>query len=196
MPYGMYPLPAMNLNGVSSNGPSVPSVIMLYPLDHNASSGSHSEQLEFGSLGPVAFSGMNEQSQSNEGNRARSAFEVHRYDGSSMQRSLPDQPSSPPPWKVIGLLSALVRNTLLSTPSWISFPIMIQSWVSLFAEKISIQRKTMHNAYNEHDNNLTRVLTQNQGSRWWEFSSSKLWVMNCYSCSVVWNLNPLVNWPI
>ena len=34
--YGMYPLPAMNPGGVSSNGRTMPSVVMLYPYDHNA----------------------------------------------------------------------------------------------------------------------------------------------------------------
>uniref|UniRef100_A0A5B6Z7U1 Uncharacterized protein n=1 Tax=Davidia involucrata TaxID=16924 RepID=A0A5B6Z7U1_DAVIN len=93
--YGMYPLPAMNSNGMSSNGPTVPSVVMLYPFDHNASYGSHAEQLEFGSLGPVGFSGVNEQSQLSEGSQARGAFEEQRYHGGSMQHSSPDQPSSP-----------------------------------------------------------------------------------------------------
>uniref|UniRef100_A0A5B6Z4I3 Uncharacterized protein n=1 Tax=Davidia involucrata TaxID=16924 RepID=A0A5B6Z4I3_DAVIN len=93
--YGMYPLPAMNSNGMSSNGPTVPSVVMLYPFDRNASYGLHSEQLEFGSLGPVSSSGINEQSQVSEGSQARGAFEEHRYHGGSMQRSSQDQPSSP-----------------------------------------------------------------------------------------------------
>ncbi|KAK4411494.1 hypothetical protein Sango_0222400 [Sesamum angolense] len=91
--YSMYPLAATNHNGVS-NGPSVPPVMMLYPFDHNATYGSRNEQLEFGSLGPVGFSGINDQSQLNDGIRAR-AFEEHRLHGSSGHRSSPDQPSSP-----------------------------------------------------------------------------------------------------
>ncbi|XP_054795355.1 uncharacterized protein LOC129300786 [Prosopis cineraria] len=67
--YGMYPLPAMNPGGVSSNGPTIPSVVMLYPYDHNASYSSP-EQLEFGSLGSMGFSGVNELSQLNEGSRS------------------------------------------------------------------------------------------------------------------------------
>ena len=91
--YSMYPLPTMNVNGVSSNGPTVPSVVMLYPFDHNNTSyGSLSEHLEFGSLGPVFLSSTNEQSQASEGRRA---FEEHRYHEGSLQRSSPDQPSSP-----------------------------------------------------------------------------------------------------
>ncbi|KAK4418526.1 hypothetical protein Salat_2265400 [Sesamum alatum] len=91
--FSMYPLAATNHNGVS-NGPSVPPVMMLYPFDHNATYGSRNEQLEFGSLGPLGFSGINEQSQLNDGIRAR-AFEEHRLHGSSGHRSSPDQPSSP-----------------------------------------------------------------------------------------------------
>ncbi|CAL8123638.1 unnamed protein product [Prunus armeniaca] len=93
--YGMYPLPAMNPSGVSSNGPSIPSVVMLYPYDHNTGYGPPAEQLEFGSLGPVGFSGLNEVSQLNEGNRMSGVFEEQRFHGGSAQRSSPDQPSSP-----------------------------------------------------------------------------------------------------
>lgn len=90
MTYGMYPLPAMNPSGVSSNGPSIPPLVMLYSYDHNTSYGAHTEQLEFGSLGPVGFSGVNDVSQLNEGSRSSGAFEIH-----SVQQSSPDQPSSP-----------------------------------------------------------------------------------------------------
>lgn len=93
--YGMYPFPAMNPSGVSSNGPTVPPVVMLYPFEHNSSFGSHGEQLEFGSLGPIAFSGMTEQSHPSDGNRARGAFEEYRFHGAADQRSPSDQPSSP-----------------------------------------------------------------------------------------------------
>ncbi|KAL0428750.1 UNVERIFIED_CONTAM: hypothetical protein Sradi_0501000 [Sesamum radiatum] len=79
VPYSMYPLAATNHNGVS-NGPSVPPVMMLYPFDHNATYGSRNEQLEFGSLGPVGFSGINDQSQLNDGIRSR-AFEEHLLHG-------------------------------------------------------------------------------------------------------------------
>jgi hypothetical protein len=90
--YGMYPLPAMNPSGVASNGPSMPPFVMLYPYDHNTGYGPHAEQLKFGSLGPVGFSGVNEVSQLNEGSRSSGAFEIH---GVSAQQSSPDQPSSP-----------------------------------------------------------------------------------------------------
>ncbi|TYH56790.1 hypothetical protein ES332_D08G045500v1 [Gossypium tomentosum] len=93
MPYGMYPLAAMNPNGVSSNGPTIPSVVMLYPYDHN----SPTEQLEFGSLGPFSFSGMNEVSQPSDGSSSTGVFDDQRFYGTSAQRSLPDQPSSPTP---------------------------------------------------------------------------------------------------
>ncbi|OMP08591.1 hypothetical protein COLO4_06299, partial [Corchorus olitorius] len=95
MPYGMYPLPAMNPSGVSSNGPTIPSVVMLYPYDHNSGYSSPAEQLEFGSLGPVGFSGMNEGSQLSDGSSSGGVFDEQRFHGTSAQRSSPDQPSSP-----------------------------------------------------------------------------------------------------
>ncbi|KAK2993853.1 hypothetical protein RJ640_003965 [Escallonia rubra] len=93
--YGMYPLPSMNPSGLSSNGPTVPSVVMLYPYDHNTSYGSQTEHLEFGSLGPVGFSSTNEHSQASEGSRAAGAFEEPRFYRGSVQQSSPDPPSSP-----------------------------------------------------------------------------------------------------
>ncbi|KAK3037305.1 hypothetical protein RJ639_032067 [Escallonia herrerae] len=93
--YGMYPLPSMNPSGLSSNGPTVPSVVMLYPYDHNASYGSQTEHLEFGSLGPVGLSTPNEHSQASEGSRAAGAFEEPRFYRGSVQQSSPDPPSSP-----------------------------------------------------------------------------------------------------
>ncbi|XP_022732942.1 uncharacterized protein LOC111287037 isoform X2 [Durio zibethinus] len=95
MPYGMYPLPAMNPSGVSSNGPTIPSVVMLYPYDHNSGYSSPSEQLEFGSLGPVGFSGMNEVSQLSDGSSSAGVFDEQRFHGTSTQQSSPDPPSSP-----------------------------------------------------------------------------------------------------
>lgn len=92
--YGMYQLPAMNPSGVSSNGPTIPSVVMLYPYEHNAAYGSPAEQLEFGSLGPVDFSGINEVPQLNEGNnRSSGTYEEQRLHGTTAQRSSPDQSS-------------------------------------------------------------------------------------------------------
>ncbi|XP_042027417.1 uncharacterized protein LOC121774618 isoform X1 [Salvia splendens] len=91
--YDMYPLAAMNPNGVS-NGPSVPPVMMLYPFDHDAAYVSNNEQHDFGSLGQSSLPDVNEQSQLNDGNRAR-ASEDHRLHGSSAHCSPPDQPSSP-----------------------------------------------------------------------------------------------------
>ncbi|OAY49030.1 hypothetical protein MANES_05G024100v8 [Manihot esculenta] len=90
--YGMYPLQSMN-PGVSTNGPTFPPVVMLYPYDHSAGFGSPVEQLEFGSLGPVGFPAVNEVSHLNEGSRSIGGFEG--FPGSSAQRSSPDQPSSP-----------------------------------------------------------------------------------------------------
>ncbi|XP_042505017.1 uncharacterized protein LOC122081795 isoform X1 [Macadamia integrifolia] len=89
--YGMYPFPAANSNGVTPTGPSVPSVVMLYSYDHNVGYGSPAEQLEFGSLGPVHFSGVNDVPQLGEGGPARSVYEQQRFQGGSS----PDQPSSP-----------------------------------------------------------------------------------------------------
>ncbi|KAG7990572.1 hypothetical protein I3843_02G031700 [Carya illinoinensis] len=90
--YGMYPVPAMNSSGVSSNGPTFPPLVMLYPYDHSSGYGSHGEQLEFGSLGPLGFSAVNEVSQLNEGSQCSGGFEIH---GDSAQRSSSDVPSSP-----------------------------------------------------------------------------------------------------
>jgi len=90
----MYPIPAMNPSGVSSNGP-MQSVVMFYPFDHNSGYGSPAEQLEFGTLGPMGFSGVNELSQANEGSQSSGAHEEQRFRGGHTQRSSPDQPSSP-----------------------------------------------------------------------------------------------------
>ncbi|KAE8685494.1 hypothetical protein F3Y22_tig00111096pilonHSYRG00006 [Hibiscus syriacus] len=95
MPYGMYPLPAMNPGGVSSNGPTMPPVVMLYPYDYNSDYGSPAEQPEFESLGPVGFSGMNEVSQLSDGNSSVGVFNEQRFYGTSAQWSSQDQPSSP-----------------------------------------------------------------------------------------------------
>lgn len=85
----------MNPSEAASNGPSMPPVVMFYPYDHNAGYGTHAEQLEFGSLGPMGFSSLNEVSQLNEGSRISGAFEEQRFHGNSVQQSSPDQPSSP-----------------------------------------------------------------------------------------------------
>ncbi|XAR62974.1 Polynucleotide adenylyltransferase [Bertholletia excelsa] len=95
MVHGMYPLPAMNPSGMSTNGATVPSVVMLYPFDQNASHSSHADQLEFGSLGPVGFSSMNERPQPSEGSGVRRASEEQRFHGAPVPQSSPDQPSSP-----------------------------------------------------------------------------------------------------
>ncbi|GLT79760.1 hypothetical protein SLA2020_512370 [Shorea laevis] len=82
--YGMYPVPTMNSSGVSSNGPTIPSVFMLYPYDHTVGYGSPAEQLEFGSHGQLG-----------EGNQYGGLFDEKRFCGASGQHSSPDQPSSP-----------------------------------------------------------------------------------------------------
>ncbi|XP_010661910.1 uncharacterized protein LOC100241322 isoform X3 [Vitis vinifera] len=90
--YGMYPIPTVNPNEVSSNGPNVPSVVMVYPYEHNTNYGSQAEQPEFGSIGTAGFSGMNEEALLNEGT---GAFEEQRFHGGVSQQSPSDQPSSP-----------------------------------------------------------------------------------------------------
>lgn len=95
VPYSMYPLPAMNHSGASSNGPNMPPVVMFYPYDHNAGYGTPAEQLEFGSLGPMGFSSLSEVSQLNDSSRISMDFEEQRFHSSSAQQSSPDQPSSP-----------------------------------------------------------------------------------------------------
>ncbi|KAF6140889.1 hypothetical protein GIB67_042302 [Kingdonia uniflora] len=83
MPYGMY---SPNSNGVATMRPSV---LMLYPYDHNVTYGLNAEHLEFGFLGPLHLSGMNDDdSQLGEGSPAR-------FQGDSPIYSSPDQPSSP-----------------------------------------------------------------------------------------------------
>ncbi|XP_071705577.1 uncharacterized protein [Rutidosis leptorrhynchoides] len=86
--YGMY----SNPGGPSSNGSTM---MMMYPYDHNTGFTSHNEQqVEFGSLGQVGFSSVNEQQQQaqyNEGNRTRGPFEEH---GLYTRSSPPDRPSS------------------------------------------------------------------------------------------------------
>ncbi|KAJ8900544.1 hypothetical protein K2173_025321 [Erythroxylum novogranatense] len=89
--YGMYPIQSINPGGVSTNGPTIPSVVMLYPYDHNSGYSSAADQLEFGSLGPLGFPA----SHFNEANRSSSGFEDQRFHGNAAQRSSPDQPSSP-----------------------------------------------------------------------------------------------------
>ncbi|KAK9103860.1 hypothetical protein Sjap_021114 [Stephania japonica] len=88
MGYGMYQMPVVNSNGVSSTGSGVPSFVV-YSYDHSTGYGSTAEQLEFGSLGPVHFSGRNDVSQ-HEGSSVRGLYEQQR-----LQRDSPDQPSSP-----------------------------------------------------------------------------------------------------
>ncbi|KAF9601027.1 hypothetical protein IFM89_015012 [Coptis chinensis] len=87
--YGMYPLQAVNSNGVA------PSVVMLYPYDHNGGYGSPPEQLEFGTLGPIHISGTNEVSQLGERGLVRGVYEHQKFQGGSPAYSSPDQPSSP-----------------------------------------------------------------------------------------------------
>lgn len=102
MPYGVYPLQTMNTNGnvpsIPGNGPAVPSVVMLYPYDHNM--GFAPEPLEFGSLGPVQLGG----SQDGRFNDGAARLNDGRYyeqklnsyqTNSSPGHSPSDQPSSP-----------------------------------------------------------------------------------------------------
>ncbi|MBA0769399.1 hypothetical protein Gotri_018136 [Gossypium trilobum] len=86
LPYGMCPLPAMNLNGVSANGPPIPSVVMLYPYDHNSACGSPVEPLDNGSLGTMGFSGVNEVSQLSNGRSSGGVFDKQIFHGTSAQR--------------------------------------------------------------------------------------------------------------
>ncbi|KAK9758060.1 hypothetical protein RND81_01G204000 [Saponaria officinalis] len=85
--YGMYPVPGMNLNG-----PTMQSVVMLNPYDHNSGYVSSADQPDFG---PVGYSGPSDASQPADGIPLRGAHENQRYHRSSTQHSSPDQPSSP-----------------------------------------------------------------------------------------------------
>ncbi|OVA11438.1 Nucleotidyl transferase domain [Macleaya cordata] len=92
--YSMYPMMSLNSNGAPT-GPGVPSVVMLYSYDHNVGYGSSSEQLKFGSLGPVNFSGASEVTQEGEGVPASLMYEQQRFQGGSSVHSSSDEPSSP-----------------------------------------------------------------------------------------------------
>ncbi|QCD77539.1 DNA polymerase sigma subunit [Vigna unguiculata] len=93
--YGMYSLPGLRPSGISSNGPTIPPVVMWYSYDHNAGYSTPAEQLEFGTLGPMGFPGVNEVSLINEGSQPGGAFEEQRFNGGTAQQSSPDQPASP-----------------------------------------------------------------------------------------------------
>ncbi|XP_073115888.1 uncharacterized protein [Elaeis guineensis] len=94
--YGMYPVPTVNSNGVSPVNPAVSSVVMLHSYDQGIGYGSYGESPEFGSLGPVHLSGMNEVASSNDVNLVRESYGQRHgtYKGSSSHSS-PDQPFSP-----------------------------------------------------------------------------------------------------
>lgn len=85
--YGMYSIPGMNPGGVSSSGQPMPSVVMLYPYDHSGGYSPSAEQLEFGSLGPMGFPGVNELAHPNEGSHSGEALEDQRFHGASAQRA-------------------------------------------------------------------------------------------------------------
>ncbi|KAL5727051.1 hypothetical protein ACHQM5_000287 [Ranunculus cassubicifolius] len=95
--HGVY-MQTVNSNGVAPNRPGggVPSFVMLYPYNHNGGGyDSANEQVEFGTLGPVQLSNMNEVSQYDEGSPERGgAREQQRFRGGSALSS-PEQPSSP-----------------------------------------------------------------------------------------------------
>ncbi|KAL9245414.1 hypothetical protein vseg_019072 [Gypsophila vaccaria] len=95
--YGMYPLPGMNSGEGTSNGPTMQSLVMLYPYGDGQNLGyvSPGEQLEFGSLGPVGYGGPSDASQPADAVQLRATYEDQRYHRSSPQPSSPDQPSSP-----------------------------------------------------------------------------------------------------
>lgn len=91
MAYGMYPMPVMSPNGPSGTG--LAPVMVPYPFDQNMGYTSPTEQLEFGSLGPVHLSGINEVSQLGEGS-SRGVNDLQNFQGDSVLSS-PDLPSSP-----------------------------------------------------------------------------------------------------
>lgn len=102
MPYGVYPLQAMNTNGnvpsIPGNGPAVPSVVMLYPYDHNM--GFTPEPLEFGSLGPVQLGGSQDGRFSDGAARLNDGHYYEQKHNSYQTNLSPghspsDQPSSP-----------------------------------------------------------------------------------------------------
>ncbi|XP_017234956.1 uncharacterized protein LOC108208883 isoform X1 [Daucus carota subsp. sativus] len=99
--YGMYPVPSVNQNPLSSNGPNTPALVMMYPYDHNPNYSPTAEQLDLGSSSQVGFPVTNEKYLS-EGSKEKEAFDEHRLHGRSAHHSSPDQPSSPHHYRVIG----------------------------------------------------------------------------------------------
>ncbi|XP_049931820.1 uncharacterized protein LOC116248290 isoform X2 [Nymphaea colorata] len=98
--YSMYPLQAANSNAVgttlSGTGPSVPSVVMLYPYEHGLGFAQSQEQLEFGSLGPGPFGSVNEATQIRDGGMTPGLYEQrHGLSKGGSPAQSPDQPSSP-----------------------------------------------------------------------------------------------------
>uniref|UniRef100_A0A7N0VM67 Polymerase nucleotidyl transferase domain-containing protein n=1 Tax=Kalanchoe fedtschenkoi TaxID=63787 RepID=A0A7N0VM67_KALFE len=95
--YGAYPKSSGFQNAVSSNGPSMPPMMMLYPYDHYRGYGLSADQLEFGSLGQVGqggTSGANALARLVE-DQSCGVFEEQIYHSSHAQWASPDQPSSP-----------------------------------------------------------------------------------------------------
>ncbi|KAL5974185.1 hypothetical protein ACLOJK_030848 [Asimina triloba] len=95
--YNMYPLPAVNTDGVSASGPNMPPFVMLCTYDNNVGYGPPAGQLKFGSLGPLHGSSLSEASQVAYGGPSRRIYEQRHcsYQGGSPANSSPDQPSSP-----------------------------------------------------------------------------------------------------
>ncbi|KAF9617850.1 hypothetical protein IFM89_039032 [Coptis chinensis] len=91
---GLYPYQMLNSNGMPPTGPGVPSVVMLYSYDQNVGYGLSGEQVEFGSLGPVQMSGVNETPPNGEDSPGRGVYEQQMFRGGSAISS-PDQPCSP-----------------------------------------------------------------------------------------------------
>ncbi|KAK1275552.1 hypothetical protein QJS04_geneDACA001543 [Acorus gramineus] len=97
MAYGMYPLPTANSDSIIPVGPAMSSVMMLRSGDQNAGCGSHCEQLEFGSLGPVHLSSVNEATQFGDGCSIQTVYEQRHetYQEGPHACFTPDQSSSP-----------------------------------------------------------------------------------------------------
>ncbi|CAM8901899.1 unnamed protein product [Rhodiola kirilowii] len=93
--YGMYPKSSGFHNAVSSNGPSMSPMMMIYPYDHYRGYGLSADQLEFGSLGQVTTPGENEMGRLVETDQSFGNFEEQIYHTSHGQWASSDQPSSP-----------------------------------------------------------------------------------------------------
>ncbi|CAA7407107.1 unnamed protein product [Spirodela intermedia] len=95
IPHGMHPLPTGNSSRADQAGSAAPSVMMFYSYDHGAGHDDlSSEQPEFGLLGSLHVSGVDEAAHAVDGDLVRFNQRQEAY-GRGSGHSSPDHPSSP-----------------------------------------------------------------------------------------------------